>query len=89
MGGIAGYLANLDQSKIEESQILDSSEYFYQDDIQVSQEDVLSMSALAKQIKNIGSINIQELEAKIQEDEEDFRKTSLEPISANHKRKKR
>ena len=88
MGGIAGYLANLDQSKIEESQILDSSEYFYQDDIQNSQEDILSMSALAKQIKNIGSINIQELEAKIQEDEEDFRKSSLEPISANHKRKK-
>ena len=91
MGGMAGYLANLDQSNIEHSQAIDSSSYFYQDDNEQDHEevDVLSMSALAKQITNIGSINIQELEAKIQEDEEDFRQSSLEPsLGLNQKRKK-
>ena len=91
MGGMAGYLANLDQSKIEHSQAIDSSSYFYQDEDEQDhgEVDILSMSALAKQITNIGSINIQELEAKIQEDEEDFRQSSLEPnLGLNHKRKK-
>lgn len=89
MGGIAGYLAHLDQSQIDNNQTLDLDEEEEEEYLE-EQDDVMSMSALAAQIKNIGSINIQELDARIQEDEEDFRKSlSLDPIASGSMRRKR
>ena len=51
--------------KVIEDQELDESSWAYEEDKDHEDNDIMSMSAIAATIKHIGSINIQELEAKI------------------------